>query len=367
MGLISCIDSYWPEVDRYQNLLVVDGLLTNSKEPTVVRLSISSSINEGELIPVGGAEMYITNEIQYEIPLSEIEHGTYQVVDSSFRGQVGSSYQLHIQLPNGQNYVSDICHLIEPSPIDSVFGVIESSSQQNSNHDLYGIQFYIDNHSNVADTGYYLWKLSQTYKYRSSFNLDFTWEGAFIPYPKPDSLRTCWYTSQISTIYTYSTKYIDKPVITNFPLNYSSTKSKELSIRYSLMVKQLTISKEAFDFWDALQQQNIEQGNLYSQQPIQIKGNMHNVNNEEEPILGYFTVAGIAEKRIYVNRPALPFYYDICFPDTEAMIGIQFQPASPPIYITQLISGGLAMGTQDLCFDCRIEGGSLTPPDFWEE
>ncbi len=83
--------------------------------------------------------------------------------------------------------------------------------------------------------------------------------------------------------------------------------------------------------------------------------------------MGYFTVAGITEKRIYVNRPALKFYYEICTPNTEAMIGIGFAPASPPIYLTQLLSGGLAMGNQDLCFDCRLDDGSLTPPDFWEE
>ncbi len=367
LSLTSCVDKFWPEVDKYQNIFVVDGLLTNNNEPTIVKLSFSSSINDGELIPLGGAELYITNEIDVLTPLTETESGTYQVMDSSFRGHVGSSYQLHVQLPNGQMYESDICQLIEPSPIDSVYGVIESSSQQNSTHDLTGIQFYVNNHSISADTSYYLWNLTNTYKYKSTFNIDFTWEGAFIPYPKPDSVRTCWRTSTISTFYTYSTKYIDKTVITNFPLYYSSTETKELSIRYSLLVKQFTLSKNAFDFWDALRQQNIERGNLYSQQPFQIKGNMHNVNNSEEPILGYFTVAGITEKRIYVNRPAIPFYYDICFPDTEAMIGIQYEPASPPIYLTLMLSGGLARGTQDLCFDCRLEDGSLTPPDFWEE
>jgi|FLOH01.1.fsa_nt_gi hypothetical protein len=362
----SCIESFWPEIDKYQNLLVVDGLLTNNDDPTIVRLSISSSINDGELIQASGAEMYITDETMLEIPLTETEAGTYQVMDESFKGEIGNSYQLHILLPNGKEYISDKCKLTIPSPIDSVFGVIESASQQNSTHDLEGMQFYINNHSNMDDTCYYRWNLIQTYKFKSSFNIDFTWEGAFIPYPKPDSLRTCWHTNQINSLYTYSTQFLDKPIIKHFPLCYSSADTKELSIRYSLLVQQFTLPKQAFVFWDALRQQNI-QSNLYSQQPIQIKGNIHSVNNIEEPVLGYFTVAGITEKRIYVNRPALKFYYEICTPNTEAMIGIGFAPASPPIYLTQLLSGGLAMGNQDLCFDCRLDDGSLTPPDFWEE
>lgn len=366
ISLSACVESFWPEIDKYQNLLVVDGLLTNNSDPTIVRLSVSSSINDGELISAGGAEIYITDETMLEIPLTETETGTYQVMDESFKGEVGNSYQLHIQLPNGKEYISDNCKLTNPSPIDSVYGVIESSSQQDSNHDLEGMQFYINNHSNLEDTSYYRWNLIQTYKFKSSFDIDFTWEGAFIPYPKPDSLRTCWHTNQINSLYTYSTQFLDQPIIKHFPLNYSSADTRELSIRYSLLVQQFSLSKQAFVFWDALRQQNI-QGNLYSQQPIQIKGNIYSVNNIEEPVLGYFTVAGIIEKRIYVNRPAIKFYYEICSPNTEAMIGIQFEPAYPPIYITQMLSGGLAMGNQELCFDCRLDKGTLTPPDFWED
>ncbi len=362
----SCIDKYWPDIKKYENVLVVDGLLTNGNDPVIVRLSVSSAINNGALIPLTGGELYITDENHEEISLTEIEPGTYQVEDESFSGEVGSSYQLHISLPNGQNYVSDICSLSAPSPIDSVYGNIESFANPNSYHDLHGIQFYIDNHSN-NDTSFYLWRLTQTYKYRASFTLDYTWEGAFIPYPNPDSLRTCWRTTEVNEIFTFTTKYLDKPVITRFPLNYVSTETKMLSIRYSLLVKQLYISKRAFDFWNALQQQNIDQGNLYSQQPIQIRGNVQNVANTEEPVLGYFTVAGVTEKRIYLNHPPLVFYHGECAPDYEGMRFLRFEPEELwPIYITYVQDAGMALGIKESCFDCRLDGGSLTPPDFWE-
>ena len=81
------------------------------------------------------------------------------------------------------------------------------------------------------------------------------------------------------------------------------------------MVKQLSISEGTFNFYNAIKEQDIEQGNLWTQQPFQILGNMHNVNYSEKPVLGYFIVAGASEKRIFVNRPALTFYYNICPPD----------------------------------------------------
>jgi len=363
----SCVDKYWPELDKYQNLLVVDGQLTNGNDPLAVRLSVSSPVNKGEYIPQSGAELYVSDENQNLIQLTEVEAGTYRAMDTSFRGLAGYVYQLHINLPNGQSYISDPCYLKAESPIDAVYGNIESPENLANNSGFPGMQFYVENHSENSDTSYYLWRLSQTWEYKSTFDIDYTWEGEFIPYPDPDSLRTCWISTNVNEVIFGSTEYLDPTAVNQFPLHFVSTKSKKLSIKYSLLVKQLSISEEAFKFYNAIKQQNIDQGEMWMQQPIQILGNMHNVNNPNEPVLGYFIVAGHSEKRIFVSRPALEFYYDICTPDFESLRWIEFEPESNwPIYIDDIMFLGWAMADQRLCFDCRLEGGSITPPDFWE-
>lgn len=367
--ITSCVDSYWPEITDYENILVVDGLLTNGDDPCKVNLSLSNSITSDELIPVSGGILYLSNEEMEDVLLTETDPGVYQIIDSAFSGKVGTSYQLHIELPNGNVYESDMCKMEPPTPIDSVYGILETKEESGYSHTLQGVQFYLDNHSEVKDTCYYLWKLSQTYKYRASFTLDYIWAGEMITVSNPDSLITCWRTKPVNSFYTYSTKYIDQPVINKFPLNYTTTETKMLSVRYSLLVNQLSISETAFEFWDALRQQNLSNDNLYTQQPVQIRGNIRNIMNEDEVVLGYFTVAGVAQKRIFINRPSvLTFYYTICDPDFESMI---FVGASPPtfwpIYITNVPGKGNALGGSDVCFDCRLEGGELTPPDFWED
>ena len=134
-----------------------------------------------------------------------------------------------------------------------------------------------------------------------------------------------------------------------------------------MFVNQLSITKKTYDFFDVIEQQNIEQGDLYSKQPIQIKGNVSNINNPNEPVLGYFIVAGITKKRIFIDRPGIPFYYVECVPDYD-LTYIRFEPPSSwPIYIVDIMFTGWAMGHQNNCFDCRLDGGSLTPPDFWVE
>jgi len=364
--ITSCVDEYWPELDKYEGLLVVDGILTNASDPVIVRLSVSSLVNDEKYIPISGAELYISDENQVVAQqLFETNPGTYMAEDSAFRGQVDELYQLHINLPNGQSYQSEICKLRAPSPIDSVYGIIESPEDPNDSG-FPGLQFYVDNHSEVNDTSYYLWKLYETFKYKSDFDIDYSYEGEFFPYPDPDSLRTCWRSSKVNEIIFASTQYLDPTAVNQFPLHFVSTATKRLSIKYSLLVQQLSISESVFNFYNTIKEQNIDQGDLWTRQPIQILGNMHNVTNPDEPVLGYFVVAGASEKRVFVNPPALTFYYNRCTPDFDLRFIAYEAESTWPIYIDDIMFLGWAKADERVCFDCRLEGGSLTPPDFWE-
>ncbi len=365
--ITSCIDEYWPEVDKYENLLVVDGQLTNSSEDVFVKLSISSSLSNYTLIPINGADVFFTDEDQSMTHLTETESGIYLPSDSTFHGKIGEVYQLHINLPNGKSYISDECQVPFPSPIDSLYGIIDPNNSLNKNSDFPGIQFYVENHSDINDTSYFIWKSYETYKYRSSFDIDFTWEGELIPNPDVTALRTCWKTSKVNDFIVSSTELTESDYVNKFPLHFVSTETKKLSIRYSLLVKQLSVSKTTFNFYEAIQEQNEEQGQMWSKQPMQILGNIHNIDNPDEPVLGYFITAGIDQKRIFVDRPQLQFYYTECTPDFEVMRFIQYEPPSSwPIYIEDIMYLGLVGGNSKECFDCRLSGGNLTPPDFWE-
>ena len=96
----SCVEEYWPEVDRYQNVLVVDGMLTN-KDSVVVNLSYSSSINDSRLIPISGALVYIVENSEHTIYLNEIMAGTYQSDNDFFKGSF-ITYKPHLNYFDSQ-------------------------------------------------------------------------------------------------------------------------------------------------------------------------------------------------------------------------------------------------------------------------
>jgi hypothetical protein len=360
----SCVDDYFPDVDKYENLLVVDGFLTNGNESVKVKLSSSSAVNNPEFLPISNADVYLTDENEIITILQENETGIYKAIDTTFKGQIGNSYQLHIKLSNGKTYVSEISSLPSPIPITSVNGEREKASKDN----LYpGIRFYVENQNYSTDTLYYYWKLFQTYQYRSTFDIDYTWEGELIPNPDATALRTCWLSSKVDRLFVSSTKLQQASQNYKFPLNFVSTSTKELSIRYSLLVKQLRISKDAFNYYHSIEEQNQQQGDLWSKQPLQIIGNIKNTKDENEAVLGYFMLAGESEKRIFMDRPNIPFYYVECEPDFEGMRFIEHEPKELwPIYIDDIMFLGLARAHSRSCFDCRLDGGSLSPPSFWE-
>lgn len=366
-GVTACEDEFRPELNKYDDLLVVDGLLTNGNEPVSVKLSVASTVYDKVFIPLSGAELHITNQKMEVVLLTETRSGTYTAADTAFRGVPGNTYQLHITLPDGRKYISNECLLRPSIPIDSVPAIPENPELNETEHDFPGVQFYVENHGPNSDTLFYLWRLSQTYKYRSSFDIDFTWEGEYIPYPDPDSLRTCWITENVNQLFFASTEYSDPNAVNRFPLHFVSTAEKTLSISYSLLVRQFNVAEDVFHFFNAIEEQNIEQGDLWSQQPVQIRGNMHRVDDDAEPVLGYFIVAGETRQRIFLDQPDLPIYYTECTPDFDLRWVTSEPPANWPIYIDDIMFLGWAAADQRSCFDCRLSGGAITPPDFWVE
>ncbi len=369
LALGACVDEYWPEITDYENLLVVDGIMTNNDDTTTIYLSRSSSLDYSIFNPVQNANVSIVSDHGTTGFLWEREPGEYLLTDPSFERKLGKSYNLSIILEDGSAYESGFCLMSEPDPIDSIYTEIEYQNSSNPEYVPQGLRYYIDNHSVVHDTSNYLWRIWQTYKYKASFTLDFLWEGQFVEVEDPDSLMYCFRTRKVHEIFTYSNKYLDEPRLISYPLVFTSTETKILSIRCRTLVEQINISNEDYTFWEALRKQEENQGSLYSHHPIQVKGNITNINDKSEVVLGNFTVGGSSFKSMYVNRPTkLNFYYTICDPDFDGMMFIyDFGPETWPVFVTDIPGQGMALGATEFCFDCRLEGGSLTPPDFWSD
>lgn len=375
--LSSCIERYWPDLgDKYDELLVVDGMITDHPGPYVVHLLLSSPLMYKNNSPVVGCAVTIADNFGNTEFLSETEPGQYQSTNPDFRGIAGRSYKLSIHTPEEKTYESDFQELKSPVAIDSVYAQLEyqPNPDQEADHELAGFQFYVNTAAATEDSSYYFWKLEQTYQFNSNYRIKYMFDGQFHAIPHPVPYYTCWKTNMVPEIITYNTLQLNDAFIKNLPLHFVTTETKELSIKYSVLVKQLTITKEAYTYWNSLEEQNA-QGSLYEQQPYQVSGNITNVITPDEPVLGYFLVAGMDEKRVFVDKPEdLNFYYNTgCGMITEDLWRMLMSKRHDwPLFLTVLYDGEgsgetRALPTNQSCVDCREVGGNTEKPEFWED
>lgn len=370
-GIFSaCTDPYWPEIDKYVNNLAIDGLIDNEAGPYYVRLQLSTTVYYPKFNPLSNATVFVTDDLGNVEQFYESENGVYTNASPTFQGKIGRSYQLTVSVSEGQVYQSSWEKIQEPMGIESVYADIEDRIEPSLPYNLVGYQFYIDTKKSLNDSTYLIWRLESTYKYKADFKCWHYYDGTIQRLPKADSLMTCWKTEIVPKVLIGSTQSSNENQLLRYPLHFVSTEGRELAIRYSILVNQYVVNQSVYNYWNAVQHQNDIQGDLYTQQPYQIKGNLYNINNPEEPVAGCFVAAGVSKKRVFYDKPPLKFNYSVCVlgeADYENMANLSTsQPSEWPIYLTMGPGYAIAYPNQE-CVDCRKSGGKLEKPDFWTD
>ncbi|MDP5168954.1 MAG: DUF4249 domain-containing protein [Bacteroidia bacterium] len=365
--LPSCTEPFSPKIDDAQHLVVVDGRLTNGPGPYVVKLALSANLTITNYDPISFAEVYIREEGGDRHLLEEVVAGEYHSDSASFRGEAGKSYRLEITLSNGKEYQSPYEFLRKGTKIDTVSVKPEIYYFDELQREIPGYQFYVS--SEAADQGndYFIWIMEGTYKYTADYPIYFVWRGFLADFPEPYAYYTCWRTYPVEEFVTANTTNLSEARVLDKPLFFLRGDDKKLSFRYSLLTRQLAVSKDAYEFWDGVRQQSASSTSLYNVQPYLLQGNMNNIEDSKEPVLGYFLVAGEEEQRIFVNKPtSFPVTYAQCGLDYDGYRWIFGEPSSSwPIYITIGDEGRAISGAG--CLDCQQIGGKLSPPDWWIE
>lgn len=363
---MSCIDEFRPDIDRYENLLVVDGMITNAEPPYTVKLSLSTTVQNPVYTPLTKAKVTISDNQGNSERLEEITDGIYQTSKEGIQGVCGHAYRIEIETIKGKMYQSDYETLRKPVKIDTVYGEMETREEFDTEETLEGMQFYVDAQISEQDTVHLLWRCAETYRFKTDYRIDFIYDNnGFRKFHDPDSVRYCFKTNQIDEIACMrNTTNKTKPAL-RMPLNYVSTNTKRLTIRYSLLVRQLTVNEATYFYWNHINKQNEELSSFYSKQPYQVRSNVKNTDDAKEPVLGYFNVAGEHQQRIFVNRPSnMRFHYFRCEIETDYSLYLAFSnPSMWPIYLADTPQGrGIA---DKRCFDCTLWGGVVEEPDFW--
>ncbi len=369
--ITTCVEPFTPDIKESQELLVVEGLLTDQPGNHYVYVSRSSPFNDPVLLPEERCLVMVVDDKGNSYLFNEQEPGAYSCWMTSNQLIQGTAYKLIIHTGKGKVYESDYEILQSRCPpIDSIYFEIENRETADPEQPMQGIQLYIDLDAGEDQPRNYRWELVETWKYYAAHYIQYYYDGTLHHMPDPMLYYKCWYTGRINNIYTMSTKQMLSNEIRKYPLNYVSNRTNRLRIRYSLLVRQYTLSDDAFAYWDQMRRQNQEGGGLYEKQPSQIQGNVYNIDDPDEKVLGFFNVSSSTEKRIYVDDiNEFSFPGPDCILDTIKSLKEIPDYMSYPVYmisVSEMGDGppyGIGSG---MCFDCTTGGGTNVKPDFWE-
>ena len=386
--LFTCIDPYTPELKSFESLLVVDALVTDEDKSNYVILTRTIETTDDDPARVTGATVIITDDLGNSTLLVEKSPGEYRTDSLAFRGAAGRTYTLSIETESGEKYLSDPSLMYPVVDIDSIYFSKDQLFSEETGEMIPGVSVYIDTRDESTGN-YYRWSYEEWWKFQITEPKLFDYINDSTILPVAEIKQVCWANKKSDVIDIENTllesadRFIKKPV-----LFISSEETNRLMIQYYVEIRQLSLSKEEYRFWDLMLQLSESGGDIFDKQPFQIYSNIHSVINPDERIIGYFQVsaAKLIHKYITYNDIAsfdLPMYVPTCdrvekgeidyppagmgkgktFNDINAAFSNSGYTFIGPIYNQE---GELfrLIFVRPFCADCTVSG-SMTKPSFW--
>jgi len=356
-----CVEKFEPPVTTAnQNYLVVDGFINNGNDSTIITLSRTRNVGDTvSAIPELNAQLFVVKNGSILYSLQEQGGGRYESPGQFL--DANSKYRLKIVTAQGKEYLSDEMSVKETPPIDSIAYVSNSG----------GVTFYVNTHDPKNNSRYYQWEYEETWEYRSTYesNLEYV-NGIVVTRPPERAIYTCYKDTKSTSIFLGSSANLAEDIIYQNPLLTVPRNSSQITVRYSLLVKQFVLSQEAFNYWQNIKKTTEQLGSIFDAQPSQFKGNIHSSSDAGEPVLGYMSINSKQEKRIFVTpEDVKPWVFtgpqcelSVLSRDTWNFYATNFG------YIPVSISGpppGVISWAEVICVDCRIRSGTTVKPVFW--
>jgi len=322
--IASCIDPIDTEVDREVNILIVEGAITTGPGPHKIRLSRSAQyggiVVGSSIRPVIKASVFIRDSHGNRVTLTEeifsffdppsnriISHntGVYSTANE-FSAVVGNNYTLFITTANGIEYTSLPEKIIPATEILELSAEFKKVPAAN-NEFITGFDVYATFQDPLEEQNFYMWKNTGTYKIITfpALHLIFTLFGPAIADPK-DCCRECWVTESSAdrSLQIRSDNDVNGNLVTDRAA-FIEDDGLRFTDKYLVRIELQTLNREAFQFFQLLNEQLSINGDIFDSPPATIRGNMINLTNPDENVIGYFRASDTSIDSMFLTRDML--------------------------------------------------------------
>ena len=346
------------------SLLVVEGVINTAGQTTIYlsrTLKLADKLKASSEIK---AKVQVEGQNNTIFPLTETAAGTYSAPQMNLNPN--QQYRLRIKTASGKEYLSDLMTVRTTPAIDSV----------NWEKTTEGVKIYVNAHDSKNNTKYYQWDYQETWEIRSSaYSENIYKNGVMVARDQNEMLAlfTCYVTEKSTGLLIASTAKLSSDVVHRFPLVTIQNRAEKLDVRYSILTKQYAIGQEAFEYLSIMKRNSEQQGSIFDIQPSEINGNIKCISNPNEMVIGFMTISGIMEKRIFINYTQVPGWNfnmncgTLTVPNRKDSLDAYFKDGKNLVTISNLGASGKIEtynGSTANCLDCRLKGSSIKPA-FW--
>lgn len=369
-AVVSCVYDFHPDWQGQAGFVAIEGdILVGDTCQFEVRFStdLEDENNMGE-------------PLTYTLRVEADDGTVYPLQDSIVdltKAGLTQEYRLvvEVQSPFRRTYASAWAPVQVSPPIDSLSYAI--------NAERTALDINVSTHSD-APVGYYRWSASETWEYHSTYYAEYFFapagtvyrgrvieQNSLVAYEEGDNVYYCWDSGNRSDILLGSTVELTEDRLVDHCLYSFSNTDRKVSVVYFVELSQIRLTEEAYRFWETVRSNSTNVGGLFSPEPSELRGNIVNVDDPDELVLGYVSVSTCTRKKMFVNN------YDTLFSIWRGLSSNLVEPF-PDIpdewrkyYGWQYRFGWIKEGGSNTvwapieCIDCRASGGTKERPWWW--
>ena len=352
ISILSCVSEFTPEVEGVSGILVVDGTITNGE--SIIKLSRSVGILDtltGDEA-VTNASMYVERSDGATFSAVHEGSGTYRIETGDLDPDL--EYRLTFTI-NGVEYQSSYLTPMQTAEIDSI-----SYSKADQGEPVI---ISVNTHATDDMSPYYRWGYEENWELKAQLfaNHGFV-NGVLTNYSLLSSTNTyyCWGKDSSNVLLIGSTVDLSENTVKDMELLEIPCSNEKLSILYHIQVSQMQIREEAYDYFRVMLDGIERTGGLFNVvMSAGENGNVFNVEDPTEIVIGYVDVAETTTLGVYITNTETNFYedpYDVC--EIETAEDYTFSHYWVDYY-------EMTYSTEE-CVDCRKHyNASKNKPSWW--
>jgi len=321
----ACVDRLHLDLaDQTPYPVVIDGFVSDEAPPYRVVVTKAYDVQSKESLRerISVKRLTLFDELGFQEEFTEVTQGVYQT-NGAIRGRIGGVYKLHIRLLDGREYESIPDTLHPAGSVDKVyFQFRQDRTQHNTTN--YGFDVFFD--ASPANRNDYrlLWKFVGTYKI--SIDCCTCWPYLYNPIPIVSDGQ-----------------FIQSGQFVHVKAAYVPITGWTFMNKVHAAVNQMSLSRNAFEFWKAVKSQQEAVGSLFQPMTGKIPNNFTQLSGMPGEIFGIFYSTSVRSNSVYITKRDVP--------DQRFIPELQLAPNREP---------------PDECID-QFPGSSSVMPSYWVE